>query len=378
MQTHAPRHFVSDFLKDLHPDLSAPFPKGVIPDEVAEAHGRRAIPKLIAVLALPELPDDQRAHALRIFNGLLSTQEHKTNAVAEGAAAPLCRLVSECRDAEVRRLSCTALASLGQVMSGRQSIVDVGGLAVLTEALQTTPEQAALALRSFAASNDGNAKLNERRSEVVPALVGLLSQPADPAFTLAACENAAATLEGITRTDDGVLAALEAGVPRCLVALARRGLEGDLKFEARLMDLLQLVATCLEQVCHHAQGKPAAREAEAHKVLAELLSLQHRATIKHAAAALMGLAVEKESKVNIMLYAGVQLVRLMRGQDPELAANARDTVAAASEHLEARRTAEMLLSMEERELLLWRGPAPETPPDYRYYVEMPKFTPPIK
>lgn len=49
-------------------------------------------------------------------------------------------------------------------------------------------------------------------------------------------------------------------------------------------------------------------------VLAELLTLQHRETTKHAAAALMGLAVEKESKVLVMLHAGVALVRLMRGQ----------------------------------------------------------------
>ncbi|EFJ44704.1 radial spoke protein 8 [Volvox carteri f. nagariensis] len=188
---------------------------------------------LIAVLALPELPDDVRSHALRVFNGLLSTQ-------------------------------------------------------------------------SFAASNDGNALLNEVRTSLVPALVELLMQPADPDYTLAACENAAATLE----------------------------------------------------------------------VLAELLNLQHRETVKHAAAALMGLAVEKESKVNVMLFAGVQLVRLMRGKDTELANNARDAVAAASEHLDARRTAEMLLSMEERELLLWRGPPPETPPDYRYNVSLPAFVPP--
>ncbi|KAG2423925.1 hypothetical protein HYH02_015264 [Chlamydomonas schloesseri] len=378
MQSHSSRHVVSEHLKDLHPDLSEPFPQHVIEDEVAEAHGRRAIPKLVAVLALPELPDDQRAHALRILNGLLSTQEHKTNAVAEGAAPPLCQLVSQCRDDEVRRLSCSALASLGQVMAGRNGIVAAGGLPVLTEALQTTPEQAAAALKSFAVSNDGAAQLNVERGAIVPALVTLLSQPTDPAFTLTAFTNALSTLEGMTRTDDGVLAALDGGVPACLVALARRGLGGDLKFEGRLMELLQLVATCLEQICHHAAGKAACREAEAHKVLAELLTLQHRETIKHAAAALMVLAVEKESKVNVMLHAGVSLVRLMRGDDAELAANARDAVAAAAEHLEARRTAEMLLSMEERELLLWRGPPPETPPDYRYHVELPKFTPPAK
>ena len=34
---------------------------------------------------------------------------------------------------------------------------------------------------------------------------------------------------GMTRADVGVPAALDAGVPLCLVELAKRGLEGDLK-----------------------------------------------------------------------------------------------------------------------------------------------------
>jgi hypothetical protein len=33
---------------------------------------------------------------------------------------------------------------------------------------------------------------------------------------------------------------------------------------------------------------------------------------------------------------------------------------------------------DERELLLWKGAAPATPPDYLYPVELPKFTPPVK
>lgn len=31
------------------------------------------------------------------------------------------------------------------------------------------------------------------------------------------------------------------------------------------MELLQVVATCLEQMCHHDKGKAAVREAEAYK-----------------------------------------------------------------------------------------------------------------
>lgn len=74
-------------------------------------------------------------------------QEHKTNAINEGAALPLTLLVNESLSTEVRSLSCQALASLAQLLPGRQSIVRVKGLQALTAALQTTPAAAAGALR---------------------------------------------------------------------------------------------------------------------------------------------------------------------------------------------------------------------------------------
>jgi hypothetical protein len=48
----------------------------------------------------------------------------------------------------------------------------------------------------------------------------------------------------------------------------------------------------------------------------------------------MSLAVEKEAKVPVMLFAGMGLVRLLRGGDPVLSANARDALTNAAEHLE--------------------------------------------
>jgi hypothetical protein len=59
--------------------------------------------QLIDVLALPpgELPDAERAHALRVVQGLLTTQEHKTDATATGLAPALTRLVRETGDDEV-------------------------------------------------------------------------------------------------------------------------------------------------------------------------------------------------------------------------------------------------------------------------------------
>ncbi len=140
--------------------------------------------QLVDVLTLEpaELTDEQRAHALRVFIGLLSTQEHKTDAIAVNAAVPITWLVRESQSPEVRRcargghsetspvrghvqmpshgsqhwslhacaacrLSCECLSSMAMVRAGRESVVAAQGLEALTEALQTTPEAAADALR---------------------------------------------------------------------------------------------------------------------------------------------------------------------------------------------------------------------------------------
>jgi len=66
-------------------------------------HVLQLFAQLISVLALDEteLPDEERAHALRVFNSLLSTQEQKTDAICQGAPAPLTKLVRESQDWEV-------------------------------------------------------------------------------------------------------------------------------------------------------------------------------------------------------------------------------------------------------------------------------------
>jgi hypothetical protein len=64
MQSHASRHVWSEFLSDLHPDLTAPFIKGAIPDEVANAYGRRTIPKVAVAQARTAHREETRAHLL--------------------------------------------------------------------------------------------------------------------------------------------------------------------------------------------------------------------------------------------------------------------------------------------------------------------------
>lgn len=371
MQSHASRHVVSEFLKDLHPYLDPPFPKEVIKDEIAVAYGRRGTHKLIAVLSLEELPDDDRAHCLRVFNSLLTTQETKLDAVSDGAVPALLQLVASAQSFEVRRLSCESLASLNQVLQGRQALVEDGGLPVLTGALQTTPEASAGAFRVMASCMDGVILLMSHLELVVPALTYMINNaPTDKSiFTLKACENAAATLAGITTKDEGIIQALESHVPRCIVNLAVRGLAGDFKFENEVMGMLEQCSYCLQQLSHHAMGKTAIREADGIRVLCKMLGLGQPETTKRALSALMGITIEKESK-RPTAEAGVgPLARLVRGKDADISANAKAVLINCCEDLKARRQIEM--SFTSSELLELLGPLKPTPPDYRYNIALP-------
>lgn len=375
MQSHASRHVVSEFLKDLHPDLSPPFPTEIIKDEIAEAYGRRGVKKLIDVLALPAdaLSHEDRAHALRVFKGLLSTQEHKTEAINEGAAVPLCHLVGTSPDDEVRKLSCDCLASMAQILPGRNAIVAANGFEDLTKALKLSPEAAAGALREFSKSNDGVALLNTVLDTVVPALVELIIDNLDKRITMKACENAAATLGGIATTDAGICSGLTHKVPACMVVLIDRS-KDKYKWEKELMVCMAEAASCMEQICHHPYGKTAARESDAIRAIAELmrLGLYHPLTVRKCSSALMGVSIEKESKVPVMEYAGETLVKLLKGDNEELLGNARSALQNSCEHLQARKMMEGLLNDEEMKTILYqKKPLPPTPPDFRYQVILP-------
>lgn len=69
------------------------------------------------------------------------------DAINQGAASALAHLVSQSRSFEVRRLSCEALASLAEVLQGREAIAEAHGMESLTGALVTTPEAAAGAFK---------------------------------------------------------------------------------------------------------------------------------------------------------------------------------------------------------------------------------------
>jgi hypothetical protein len=90
-------------------------------------------------------------------------------------------------------------------------------------------------------------------------------------------------------------------------------------------------------------------------------------------AALMGISVEKESKLPVAQHAGQQLVKLLKAggatsDNKDLTRNVRAVLMSACEHLEARRLIEAHLTQEEMAAVLYRGALPSTPPDYRNKV----------
>lgn len=328
------------------------------------------------MLNLPagDLSHEDRAHALRVFNKLLTTQEQKLDAIGEGAAVPLTGLITlEGQDPEVLRLCCEALESIAQVHQGRLAIVENHGGQALTQAMQIAPEAAAGALRRFSQSNDGVQLLAPGLDLIVPALVSLIEEHKQDGVSCRACENAAAMLSGAATTDDGILCCLKHNVPLCIVHLIDRGLTGDFRFEKDLMSCLEQCSACLEQVAHHPDGKTAVREADGIRALGQVLETArwHRPTVVRASAALMAVSIEKDSKVPIVLHAGKPLVRLLKGDDAELTSNARAALVSSCEHLEARRNLGPLLSEQEQKSILYRGPMPPTPPDFRYNVVLP-------
>jgi hypothetical protein len=311
-------------------------------------------------------------HISGVLNCLLSTQEQKMDAIAEGAVAPLTHLVESSTHLEVITLSTKALGYLVQVSQGRKEVVKIGMVAI-TEALKKSPEAAAGAIRQFVSSNDGVLLLLAEPSLlnlVVTALVALAERSTDELVNVNAFINAAAALASICTTDAGIVSSLENNVPSVIVALVNRGLDGDLKFDPKLNDLLEAGAFCLAQCSHFPQGRKVVREAGGVEAISTILHVAQfsRAPLVAATTALMAVSVEEESKLPLMKSGGVRLVALLRGEDEQLSSNARAALTSSCENLEARKIMALMLSEADQKTILFRGPLPPTPPDFRYTV----------
>ena len=158
---HAMRAFDPQGLQDRHPDRSEPFPKHVVPTEIAVAYGGRRVRKLADALRLPAtagtssatLSAGERARCMRYLLGLMTDQEAKAEAVACEVAAPLAAtLTRENESVENKALACALLRSLAHSLEGRASIVAVDALVAAAALLKDDAAPMRVAAGEFLAS----------------------------------------------------------------------------------------------------------------------------------------------------------------------------------------------------------------------------------
>ncbi|KAE9027135.1 hypothetical protein PF005_g4620 [Phytophthora fragariae] len=104
-------HRVSDQLRDRHPYADQPFLESYNPEEVTRAFGARAIPKYAELLAMEDLPDEDRCRALQDLRELLSSPNSKYTAVMQELMFT-CADLTQSISAEVRTDAALVVASL--------------------------------------------------------------------------------------------------------------------------------------------------------------------------------------------------------------------------------------------------------------------------
>ncbi|KAJ8566741.1 hypothetical protein ON010_g6381 [Phytophthora cinnamomi] len=104
-------HRVSDQLRDRHPYADQAFLEAYNPKEVTRAFGARAIPKYAELLAMEDLPDEDRCRALQDLRELLSSPNSKYTAVMQELMFT-CADLTQSISAEVRTDAALVVASL--------------------------------------------------------------------------------------------------------------------------------------------------------------------------------------------------------------------------------------------------------------------------
>mmetsp|Transcript_12184 Transcript_12184/g.14541 ORF Transcript_12184/g.14541 Transcript_12184/m.14541 type:complete len:357 (-) Transcript_12184:227-1297(-) len=342
--THAARYHASEFLPDRHPDLSPPFPKEVIAEEISIAYGRRHVPKLVDVIGLDDakVPDEEKARALRYLLSLLTNQETKSEVVTYGAAPFLVHLLLN-KDPYVRELTCKTLSSIAQLMQGRAAIVEAKGIPALTASLAdenlVAREAASECMEALSSGADGAVAVLQE-TPVLPAVVRMLH---DENTTPLAILAGVGTLCNCTTNDNGIYQALDAQVPPIILKLATTVYPEEKATQLVRVELKTACGRCLRNLCHHLYGKVQTHEAGAIPVLTSLLQDPDELVKQQAAAAMMGLTLEEDAKLPTIQAASKDLVALLHHMNPDVAENVLSTIQNACEHPKAREIIEGLL-----------------------------------
>jgi hypothetical protein len=359
---HAMRAFDPQGLQDRHPDRSEPFPKHVVPTEIAVAYGGRRVRKLVDVLRLPAiagtgsetLSPGERARCMRYLLGLMTDQEAKAEAVACEVAAPLAAtLTGENESAENKTLACELLASLAHSLEGRGSIVAIDALVAAAALLKDDDTRVRVSAGEFLASmakhaDGAAAALRAAEGNVLVLLATAAvedSPPASAAAKTLCCE----TLALLTLTDEGTTRALEAktvfSMMTVLTSESARSVPDGAPLKAA-------AARCLKNVCQHGVRKIAAFETGALDALVPLLRSRDTDVRLQATGALLCLTVEIEAKKALArTNALFDLCALLRDGHAAVAENALRVVQQCAEAPDARKRIRDALSNRDKALV---------------------------
>jgi hypothetical protein len=117
------KHTISNFLQDRHPYIPVPYSQRYDSKEVFHSVFDRSIPKLVEILDMENLPDQNYREAFMLLNEMASHQENKMIMIDSGLVTTSLVYMRH-PDAEVRRESTSLLGSLLSVKKGRDVLPD--------------------------------------------------------------------------------------------------------------------------------------------------------------------------------------------------------------------------------------------------------------
>lgn len=250
------------------------------------AYGTRGVAKLVAALSdgTPNL-----AQSIATLNGLMCSQECKLAALAnDGAVVPVLTALLGSAEAEVRKQSALAIASVTLMYQGRIAAADANTAAALAGPLCSDSDPdvrgaCAKALESMTSSRDGCSVVMGAEG-IVSALVKAL----DDANTAVVASSIVA-LASLGRLDLGVDEALVAGaVPKLAKIVGPEQRDGT---------MLETGLQALWNIANTPDGKTAAIQAGLLDVLSQQLRHGMAKVRRLAAGCVMAVSIDKEAKL---------------------------------------------------------------------------------
>mmetsp|Transcript_48323 Transcript_48323/g.80320 ORF Transcript_48323/g.80320 Transcript_48323/m.80320 type:complete len:361 (-) Transcript_48323:301-1383(-) len=303
-------------------------PKRPVDEIVSLAHGaRRSVARLAEVLKPPVSPDTCK-EALRLLAGVASSQETKQVVIKnDGLAEDIIALLKH-EDAVIRELSVNVISRLLTLLQGWSTIHQGGGLPVLCELLcnddsSSVRAQAASALYHMSLSCEGCDTLTNRCPGAVSALVGGVSDE-DISVRLASVM----ALGNLLRLADANIQAVKAGMVASLVEV----IVGPNRTEQLRAEAVR----CLFKAVQTTEGKAAAINAGAMKLMGALLADSNSDLRRLAAGCVNGITTNENGKRAVSELILNRLVDLLEDESTDTQYNAMRAIRNICEHGEAR------------------------------------------